>query len=90
MSSRPHQNELPAHAATAPSRAATTKGGKPRALTNLGAMKQFFTDNPHEELSIDDAATKFDVARKTAQYNLSVLAGKGLIERVSIYRRKTD
>lgn len=53
-------------------------------------MIDFFARNPGEELSIEDAAQKFDLAPSTAAGYLANLAGDGELERVSVYRRKGE
>lgn len=59
-----------------------------KAMRDLAA---FFTKNPSEELSIDDAAVKIGVCGTYAGAALSSLAGAGILERVSVYRlRKAD
>jgi Fic family protein len=86
------------HAATAPSRALAERGSKQGALSSKrwssswGAVKKeamldYITRN-REDLTIAEAATKFDLSPKTAAQYLSTLAGEGRLERVSIYRLK--
>jgi Fic family protein len=51
-------------------------------------VRKFFTDNPTEELSVSDASVKLGISPRTAQNILSTLAGRGELERTSIYRLK--
>lgn len=60
-----------------------------RQRTNAAvSLRKFFTDNPDEELTAEDAAMKFGVSIKRAGNILAAMSGKGLLQRVSIYRLK--
>lgn len=80
------------HAATAPVRPLSEAGSKGRApRTNAPInLKKFFADNPGEELTVEDTATKFGISFKRARNMLAALSGAGLLERVSIYRLKDE
>ena len=49
-------------------------------------LRRFFADNPFEELSVDDVATKFGCQKGTAEHAVATLRQVGLVERVSVYR----
>jgi len=46
----------------------------------------FFRANPHEELTVEDIAAKFDCSLATAQNAVSVARESISLERVTIYR----
>jgi response regulator of citrate/malate metabolism len=54
----------------------------------METLKEFFANNPDEELTIPDAASKLGISQKSAGTYLAALKGHGLLERVSIYRLK--
>lgn len=49
-------------------------------------MVDYFKQNRHEELSMEDAMVKFGLSERTARNSLGALVGDGVLERVSIYR----
>lgn len=53
-------------------------------------LRDFFTANPGEELTIADAAAKIGIDQKSAATYLARLKGLGLLERISIYRLKEE
>lgn len=59
---------------------------KPFGARSRRRLVEFFSRNPGEELSIEDAAHKLGVSTTTAGHYLSTLAGDGLLVRVSVYR----
>lgn len=97
MSSKHDQNVLPLDAAALVHLIATEEDSKLDAPLRPGPssqkfyeMRKFFLRNPDEELSIAEAAMKFDLAPKKAGEYLSFLSGDGLLERVSIYRIRSS
>jgi response regulator of citrate/malate metabolism len=82
-----------AHAATAPSEVLAGKSGKAQAQPSKWGEKtrkdmlDYVTRN-NDDLTIAEAAIKFGLSETTAARYLSLLAGQGLLERVSIYRMK--
>ncbi len=57
--------------------------GPPPTVERL--LIEFFQRNPQEELSLEDAITKFGRA-PTVRNVLGRLVGEGMLERISIYR----
>lgn len=53
-------------------------------------MVDFFKQNNSEELTAADAAIKFGVTENTARNQLSALAADGVLERVSVYRWRSN
>ncbi len=49
-------------------------------------LRQFFDNNPHEWLSIEDTMAKFNIPRSTATHALAEFTKTGVAERVSVYR----
>lgn len=54
----------------------------------MDKLRAFFDNNDGEELTADDAAQKLGVTLATARTYLGALAGDGVLERVSIYRKR--
>lgn len=67
---------------------AAPRRGRPRvAHSLLDRVRQFYIDNPTEELTHAQLATKFGCTLKQANYATQYLAGVGLLESVHIVRR---
>lgn len=49
-------------------------------------LRQYFVDNPHDWLSIEDVMVKYDVSHESAAHMLSACTKDGTVERVSVYR----
>jgi predicted ArsR family transcriptional regulator len=60
------------------------KNAEPATLA--GKLRKFYAENPLEELSADDVAAKLGITHQAASMQLRLLATRGLLERVSVYR----
>ena len=53
-------------------------------------LAKFFKDNPGEELTIDEAASKIGVTYRAAGTYLARLSGMGMLKRYSVYSFNTQ
>jgi AraC-like DNA-binding protein len=56
-------------------------------LTIKMRVRQFFEQNPHEELSVEDMCTKFECSVDTIQAAIKEMKDAGFLRRSIIYRR---
>lgn len=52
-------------------------------------IAQYFSDNPHEELTYSDIAAKFSATERSAYSRVSELCLDGTLETVTVIRRKS-
>lgn len=51
-----------------------------------GRLMRFYAENPHEELTFADIATKFGCTQRNALTTVQRLKAKGLVESVHVVR----
>lgn len=54
------------------------------------AMREFFQNNPDEELTQQDMAIKWGVHPRTIRNIISALKGEGMVKRVIVYRLNNE
>ncbi len=54
------------------------------------AINEFFRNNPHEELTPEQVAVKFDLSQEEASQAISYLIKRGLLEQVQLIRTKQE
>ncbi len=63
-------------------------GRKPDPCSNVGRIRQFFLDNPDEELTYHDMAVKLEIPLSRVYTLVRVLDRDGICEPVRVIRAK--
>ena len=59
-----------------------------KTISMTGAVRQFFTDNPDEELTPPQVRAKFNLSQSQFYEVMKTLAAEGLLESVHVVRNR--